>query len=71
MLVSIARKHGLGEVGCLKAMDFMDDGSCISLCLTIDSKKRTAVFDFSGSSNESYGMQPVPLAALYQSLTWF
>jgi len=40
----------------LYADDMMDDGAEIKLKITIDPSKRTAKFDFSGSSYELYGL---------------
>lgn len=40
----------------LSATDYMDDGSPIQLKITIDAEKGEAVFDFSGTGPEVYGM---------------
>jgi 5-oxoprolinase (ATP-hydrolysing) len=47
----------------LSAVDYMDDGSPIKLKITIDSEKGEAVFDFSGTGPEVYGMQIKPLVS--------
>jgi 5-oxoprolinase (ATP-hydrolysing) len=39
----------------LQAVDYMDDGSPISLRVEIDAKKGEAVFDFNGTGPEVYG----------------
>ena len=45
----------------LRATDFMDDGSPISLKITIDAEKGEAVFDFDGTGPEVYGKSPSSL----------
>lgn len=35
--------------------DFMDDGSCIRLKITIDPSSGSADFDFTGTSPQAYG----------------
>ena len=49
MLVEISLKNKMKEVDTIKEVDYMDDGSPIQLELTIDRKKRSAFFDFSGT----------------------
>lgn len=39
----------------LRAIDFMDDGSPISLKISIDPNKGEAIFDFEGTGPEVYG----------------
>jgi 5-oxoprolinase (ATP-hydrolysing) len=39
----------------LRATDFMDDGSPISLKISIDANKGEAIFDFEGTGPEVYG----------------
>ncbi len=34
----------------------MDDGSIIKLAITIDRTKRSAIFDFTGTGQETYGI---------------
>ena len=33
----------------LQAEDYMDDGTCIKVCIDIDESEGTAVFDFTGT----------------------
>lgn len=40
----------------LTAVDYMDDGSPIKLRISIDAEEGTAVFDFTGTGPEVYGM---------------
>ena len=56
MLKRISKQRGMQEVDSVSAVDYMDDGSVIALKLTIDRANGTAVFDFTGTSPESYGM---------------
>ena len=46
----------------LTAEDFMDDGSRVSLTLTLDAKNGSATFDFTGTSPEVYGNWNAPPA---------
>mmetsp|Transcript_32357 Transcript_32357/g.23895 ORF Transcript_32357/g.23895 Transcript_32357/m.23895 type:complete len:222 (+) Transcript_32357:1700-2365(+) len=55
MLSKISEEQGLAEMATVTAEDFMDDGSKIVLALTIDRRKREAIFDFTGTSEEMYG----------------
>lgn len=38
-----------------EAEDFMDDGSCIKLKITISPETGNAIYDFTGTSPEAYG----------------
>ncbi|CAI9761646.1 unnamed protein product [Fraxinus pennsylvanica] len=55
-------KGGEGDLVIIEEEDFMDDGSVISLKLTIDPKKGEASFDFSETSPEVYGNWNAPEA---------
>ena len=44
----------------LRAVDYMDDGSPISLVITIDAEKGEAIFDFDGTGPEVYGKPSIP-----------
>ncbi|KAK6088773.1 5-oxoprolinase (hydantoinase B/oxoprolinase) [Seiridium cupressi] len=46
----------------LRAVDFMDDGTPIELCVTIDEKTGGATFDFEGTGPEAYGNWNAPIA---------
>ena len=50
--VKFSLSQGLAEVGTVQASDFLDDGTCITLAVTIDRKQQTAVFDFTGTGAE-------------------
>jgi 5-oxoprolinase (ATP-hydrolysing) len=39
----------------LEAVDYMDDGSPIRLCINIDEKTGSATFDFTGTGPQVYG----------------
>ncbi|KAI4367572.1 hypothetical protein MLD38_023295 [Melastoma candidum] len=51
-----------GNYVTIEEEDYMDDGSCIHLKLTIDFIKGEAVFDFNGTSPEVYGNWNAPEA---------
>ena len=54
----------------LRAEDFMDDGSRISLTVSIDVEAGEAVFDFSGSGPEVYGNINAPKAVVLSALIY-
>ncbi|KAH8737505.1 Hydantoinase B/oxoprolinase-domain-containing protein [Ilyonectria robusta] len=53
----------------LKAVDYMDDGSCISLAVTI-SEDGSATFDFSGTGPEVYGNTNAPVAITHSAIIY-
>jgi 5-oxoprolinase (ATP-hydrolysing) len=62
-LVAGDETEGDGEdLVCLTAEDKMDDGSVIRLRLTLDRTQGSAVFDFTGTSDEVYGNWNAPPA---------
>ncbi|KAI1609193.1 Hydantoinase B/oxoprolinase-domain-containing protein [Exophiala viscosa] len=54
----------------LQAVDYMDDGSPISLRITIDGEKGEAVFDFEGTGPEVYGNINAPEAVTYSAIIY-
>ncbi|KAF1983548.1 hypothetical protein K402DRAFT_465916 [Aulographum hederae CBS 113979] len=54
----------------LSATDYMDDGSPISLRITIDAEKGEAVFDFSGTGPEVYANINAPEAVTYSAIIY-
>lgn len=42
----------------ISAVDYMDDGTPIKLKVTIDPSNGSAIFDFTGTGPEVYGMFP-------------
>src|SRR4051812_744520 len=53
LLKELSRRIGGSS---LKAIDYMDDGTPIQLEINIDERQGTAVFDFSGTGPEVYGI---------------
>lgn len=49
MLVQLSLKNGMNEVQSISETEYMDDGTPISLKLTIDRKSRSAHLDFDGT----------------------
>ena len=70
MLCRISLKHNLNEVDKIIAEDYMDDGSLIRLQLTIDRRTRSAVFDFSGTSPETFGNFNTPSSVTYSAIIY-
>ena len=54
----------------LQATDYMDDGSPITLKVTIDAEKGEAVFDFDGTGPEVYGNINAPEAVTYSAIIY-
>ncbi|CAB4056917.1 OPLAH [Lepeophtheirus salmonis] len=61
------KKTGLVE---LKSEDFMDDGSCINLSITINSENGSAVFDFTGTGHQVWGNINTPKAVCYSAVIY-
>lgn len=54
----------------LKATEFMDDGTPISLCIKINEENGTAVFDFTGTGYEVYGNCNAPKAIVMSAIIY-
>ena len=54
----------------LTATDYMDDGSPISLKITIDATAGEAIFDFAGTGPEVYGNINAPEAVTYSAIIY-
>ncbi|CUM56880.1 uncharacterized protein AC631_01499 [Debaryomyces fabryi] len=54
----------------LYAVDYLDDGTPISVLISIDSDTGDAIFDFSNSGNEIYGNLNAPKAVLYSAILY-
>ena len=54
----------------LSAVDYMDDGSPISLRISIDAEKGEATFDFTGTGPEVYGNINAPEAVTYSAIIY-
>ncbi len=70
MLCEISKKNGLDEIDKLESEDYMDDGTPISLSLTIDRKSRSATFDFSKSGHQMIGNCNAPRAVTYSAIIY-
>ena len=70
MLQTISRNRNLQEVDKIVAKDYMDDGSLIQLALTIDRKERTAIFDFTGTSCETFSNFNAPKSITYSAIIY-
>lgn len=54
----------------LKAIDFMDDGARIELTIKIDRDTGSAVFDFTGTAEETFNCFNAPSAITYACITY-
>ena len=68
MRFSLAR--GLPEIGTVRAVDHMDDGTPIALAVTIDRRTGSALFDFSGTGAEVFGNTNAPRAVTYSAVIY-
>ncbi|KAG8532575.1 uncharacterized protein KY384_002452 [Bacidia gigantensis] len=73
LLKSIAERFpstSTSAKGSLKATDYMDDGSPISLSISISPEKGEATFDFTGTGAEVYGNINAPEAVTYSAIIY-
>ena len=62
MLVKLSLAKGLRETDTLRATDYLDDGTPISVAITIDRTARNITFDFAGTGPEVWGNLNTPTA---------
>lgn len=55
----------------MQAVDYLDDGSPICLKVTIDEKKGSAVFDFTGTGPEVRGNLNAPIAVVHSAIIYW
>lgn len=70
MLLELARKHGSGDTGLLSFSDSMDDGTKITVKLSIDAKNGSALFDFTGSGMQVIGNTNAPRAVTSSAIIY-
>lgn len=70
MLRELSHQRGLKEIDSVEAEDFMDDGTPIRLRLTIDRKKGSAVFDFTGTGPQVPGNCNSPRAVTHSAILY-
>ncbi|KUF91656.1 Pantothenate kinase 2 [Phytophthora nicotianae] len=70
MLHEFSLQKNLPEVGVVRAEDFMDDGTRISLQISIDRRSNSAVFDFAGTGPEVFGNVNTPPAVTYSAIIY-
>ena len=54
-----------------QATDYMDDGSPIVLTVTIDDKKGSATFDFTGTGPEVRGNWNAPISVVHSAIIYW
>ncbi|RUM33442.1 MAG: 5-oxoprolinase, partial [Desulfobulbus sp.] len=69
-LCQLSRKRGMAEKDSVTATEYLDDGSPVSLTLTIDRAKRSAVFDFTGTGHELWGNLNTPRAVCQSAILY-
>ncbi len=69
-LRELSSSKGLKEVDTIEAVDHMDDGSPITLQLTIDRRDGSATFDFTGTSPEIWGNWNAPKAVTTSAILY-
>lgn len=70
MLVELAKKHVSGDTGQLSFSDSMDDGTKITVKLSIDVKNGSALFDFAGSGKQVNGNTNAPRAVTSSAIIY-
>eukprot|EP00474_Spongospora_subterranea_P010032 CRZ10490.1 hypothetical protein [Spongospora subterranea] len=70
MLVDLSTSRGLLAIDTVSALDYMDDGSPISLSVTIDRNDGSALFDFAGTGSQVYGNWNAPRAITYSAIIY-
>ncbi len=70
MLIRISEERGLKELDTIEASEPMDDGTQISLSLTIDRTQGRAVFDFSGTGSQVEGNCNAPQTVAWSAILY-
>ena len=70
MLTKISIEQNLLQYDTLHSKDYMDDGTLISLTLTIDRISKTAIFDFRESGPEVFGNTNAPKAIVASAIIY-
>ncbi len=69
-LCRLSLQRNMAEEESIEAEDFLDDGSPIRLRLTIDRRRGSAVFDFSGTGIELWGNLNAPRAVTQSAILY-
>ncbi len=69
-LKELSQSLGLDEVGTVRAVDYLDDGSPIALALTIDRRNGSASLDFTGTGSEIWGNCNAPKAVTKSAILY-
>jgi len=69
-LKELSVNKGMAEVDTVRAVDYMDDGSPISLALTIDRRDGSATLDFTGTGSEIWGNCNAPKAVTKSAILY-
>ena len=60
----------MGEIGTASAIDYLDDGTPISLSITINRIEGSAIFDFEGTGPEIFGNLNAPPAVTASAIIY-
>ena len=69
-LCEFSRSRGLKEIDTVTATEYLDDGSPITLAITINRKDGSAIFDFSGTGAELPGNLNAPRAVTQSAILY-
>ncbi len=69
-LKQLADSYTNEDQAVIRAEDYMDDGSRITLCLTINRQDGSAIFDFSGTGIQVWGNTNAPLAVTKSAILY-
>ena len=69
-LCELSTRLGMAEVASVSATEYLDDGSPVTLHLTIDRPARSATFDFTGTGEELWGNLNTPRAVCQSAILY-
>ncbi len=69
-LCKLSNNRGMAAVDSVTATEYLDDGSPITLKLTIDRTRRSAIFDFTGTGSEIWGNLNTPRAVCQSAILY-
>jgi 5-oxoprolinase (ATP-hydrolysing) len=70
MLKEFSLREQLQVIDTVSAEDYLDDGTCIQLAITINRQEGSACFDFTGTGHEIYGNLNAPPAVTASAIIY-
>jgi 5-oxoprolinase (ATP-hydrolysing) len=69
-LCALSKKRNMAPLATIHATELLDNGSPVTLTLTIDRRKRSAIFDFTGTGKELWGNLNTPKAVCQSAVLY-